>query len=244
MNPWNTCVLLIFGMLCSVQHTNAQLLYPVTVRGKVVDKDSRLALYPASVRNLTAGKGAYTDRGGYFRIAARQHDTIIIKFIGYLADTFVVKHEAGEEEMNREMLAVENMLNGVTVKARYNAYQIDSLERLNAFGDVLALPDAKLISSNVKPQFGIGLVFSPFSRFSQEAKKRRRFKKMYATNEHTQYIAYRFSNRFVANVTGLTGDSLLNFMYLHMPGYEQLRAMNNTGLVAWTTEQYHKWTGR
>lgn len=240
MSPWSFPVLAA-ALVCTTGSARAQLLYPVTVRGQLVDRDKRLVLYPASVRNLSAQTGVYSDRGGYYKISARQHDTITISFVGYAPDTIFVKQAYGMEEHNLELRALDNTLKGVKVVAQYNAYQLDSLARMQEFERVLSMPNQGLIDTKGRPQFGFGLVFTPFTRFSRAEKQKRKFKRIFKKYDEEQYIAYRYPNRLVSSVTGLTGDSLLNFMYLHTPTYEELRGMSNLDLVVWITGQYRTW---
>ncbi|UYQ93939.1 carboxypeptidase-like regulatory domain-containing protein [Chitinophaga horti] len=88
--------LLLPGMLFFAQRTQAQLLRPVLATGQVTDRERHLVLYPASVRNISAGLGVYTDKGGYFRIGASRRDTIVITFLGYHPDTMIVNQASGE----------------------------------------------------------------------------------------------------------------------------------------------------
>lgn len=232
-----------FGLLLVASDAGAQQLNPVTVRGQMVDKNTRLVLYPASVRNLSNHQSAFSDKGGYYKINARQNDTIVLSFVGYQADTFVVKQLSGTEVHNTELLAEEHFLRGVEVTSRYNAYQLDSLGRAEEFKHILSVPDRSLVDESKRPE-GFGLIFSPFSRYSQKEKDRRKFKKKFEENEVQQYIDFRYSKQFVNKVTGLTGDSLLNFMQKNTPTYAELRNMLNEDLIYWTTDRYRTWINK
>ncbi|UYQ93938.1 carboxypeptidase-like regulatory domain-containing protein [Chitinophaga horti] len=221
----------------------AQQLRPVTVRGQMVDKDSRLVLYPASARNLSSRQSVFTDKGGYYKLDGRQNDTIVLSYIGYHADTFVVRQLSGTEVHNGELRIEEHFLQGVEITSRYNAYQLDSIARANEFRHILELPDRDLVDKSKRAE-GFGIIFSPFTRYSQKEKDKRKFKEQFSQNEIDEYIEFRYSKQFVSKVTGLSGDSLLNFMNKNTPSYQQLRVMPNEDLIYWTTDRYRTWVNK
>ncbi len=231
------------GLVILSVGAHAQQLSPVTVRGQLVDKSTRLILYPASARNLSTRQSVFTDKGGYYKITGHQNDTIVLSYVGYHADTFVVKQTGGTEVHNASLDVEEHFLKAVEITSRYNAYQLDSLARADEFRHILEVPDKSLVDKSKRPE-GFGIIFSPFTRYSQGEKDKRRFKEKFETNEVEEYIEFRYSKQFVNKVTGLTGDSLLNFMNANKPTYNQLRGMLNEDLIYWTTDRYRTWANK
>lgn len=231
------------GLFCCISGASAQQLNPVAVRGQMVDKNTRLVLYPASARNLANRQSVFTDKGGYYRLNAKQNDTIVLSYIGYRADTFVVRQLSGTEVHNAELGVEEHFLQGVEITSKYNAYQLDSIDRANEFRHILSVENKDLVDKSKRAE-GFGIIFSPFTRYSQREKDKRKFKQQFAQNELDEYVEFRYSKQFVHKVTGLTGDSLLNFMNKNTPSYNQLREMPNEDLIYWTTERYRTWINK
>ena len=64
--------------------------YAQDVEGIVMDANDNEVLSFTHVYNLTTLKGAFTDVNGYYRIEARQGDTLQFSFVGYLKQTIIV----------------------------------------------------------------------------------------------------------------------------------------------------------
>ncbi|GEP96497.1 carboxypeptidase-like regulatory domain-containing protein [Chitinophaga cymbidii] len=238
--PFPSIILLCLLAGGFLPETQAQTL-PVTVRGQVTDTARQLVLYPATVRNKKTNVRVFTDNGGYYRIPASQGDTILISFIGYVGQAFVVNNTAGEEVKNVRLALQERFLPRVEVSGKWNPYQLDSIARYEEYRPFLETRSRTLVDTEKRSQGGFGLTFSPFTRYSRKQKDLRKFKELYAKNEMQRYVDYRYSKPFVQRVTGLSGDSLIKFMYKYQPPYDMLREMNNETLIFWISERALQW---
>lgn len=230
--------LIALFFLVGVHEAQAQ----VTVRGKIKEANSNKVLYPATVRNVNKKTTAFADQGGNYKINAEVLDTIVISFVGYEADTFVVRVTNGYYQHDADLEPGERFLHEVEVTDRYNAYQLDSIARRDEFAVFLEQPKRQLTETDTHTGFGIR--FSPFTRYSKREKDKRKFKEFYAQNEEVQYTRYRYSPGFVKKVTGLDGDSLTKFMEKYTPSYNELRDMSNETLIFWTSERALKFRGK
>lgn len=237
--PATILLCLLAGGFLSEAH--AQQTFPVTVHGQVTDTDRQLVLYPATVRNKKTNVRVFTDNGGYYRIPASQGDTILLSFIGYVPQTFVVTNTVGEEKHDIRLELQERFLPSVEVSGKWNPYQLDSIERYEEYRPFLETKSRTLVDTDKRSQGGFGLTFSPFTRYSRKQKDLRKFKELYAKHEIQSYVDYRYSKTFVQRVTGLSGDSLLKFMYKYQPPYDMLREMNNETLIYWISERAKQW---
>lgn len=219
----------------------AQSETPVVVRGQITDPIKKLTLYPATVRNKNTNAKVFSDNGGYYRLSARKGDVIIVSFIGYVSDSFTVSNYAGSEVHDVRLREQERFLPGVEVSGKWNPYQLDSISRAEEFKPFLETENRSLVDKSKRGQGGFGLVFSPFSRYSQKEKDLRKFKKLYDEYNKQSYIDYRYSKAFVSRVTGLTGDSLLQFIYKYTPSHDLLRNMNSETLIYWTSIRAKLW---
>ncbi|HEY0609259.1 MAG TPA: carboxypeptidase-like regulatory domain-containing protein [Chitinophaga sp.] len=217
-----------------------QLQAQVTVTGQLTDKDNKLLVLPyASIINKTTGKRAYTDQGGFYRISANPRDLIIFTFVGYRPDSIIVQQASGTETRNVELQIEGKVLRSVEVTAHYTPYQLDSIARRDQYGFILD-KENKPLAGGSTPQ-GFGLTFSPITRFSRREKQKREFKKNFEKAEQERYVDSRYTPVLVSQVTGLKGDSLLQFMQDNHPDYETMRMMRQEDLLYWITDKYRAW---
>lgn len=227
-------ILAVIGSLAFVSLAEAQ----VTVTG-VISDSNRLVLPYAGVVNLTTGKRAFSDQGGFYKIAAGLNDKIVITFVGYLPDTIVATQSSGTQTINVILEPESRFLREVEVTTQYTPYQLDSIARREQYGYLLNLPNKPLAGGNT-PE-GAGVVFSPITRFSKKERQKRQFKENYEKMEREKYIDSRFTPVLVSRVTGLNGDSLLMFMKDNYPDYGTMRAIGNNDLLYWITDRYKAW---
>lgn len=217
-----------------------QLQAQVTVTGQLTDKDNKLLVLPyASIINKTTGKRAYSDQGGFYRITASSRDMIVFTFVGYKPDSIVVQQSSGTETHNVELQVEGRVLRSVEVTAHYTPYQLDSIARRDQYGFILDKVNKPLAGDNT-PQ-GFGLTFSPITRFSRREKQKREFKKNFEKAEQERYVDSRYTPVLVSQVTGLKGDTLLQFMHDVRPDYETMRMMRHEDLLYWITDKYRAW---
>lgn len=222
---------------------HAQNEFPVQVRGQVTDTSGKLVLYPATIRNKNSNARVFSDHGGYYRINANRGDVILVSYVGYVSDSFKVAGTAGMEVHNIKLLMQERFLAGVDVSSRWNPYQLDSIARYEEFRPFLETEERSLVDKSKRGpgQGGFGVVVSPFTRYSKKEKDLRKFKQIYASHEKQAYIDYRYSKTFVSRVTGLSGDSLVQFIAKYQPSYEMLRSINNEDLIMWISVRAKQW---
>ncbi|WP_212006338.1 carboxypeptidase-like regulatory domain-containing protein [Chitinophaga sp. HK235] len=222
----------------------AGLLFPslakaqVIVTGQIADSN-KLVLPFATVTNITTGKHALSDQGGFYRIEASRNDKIAFSFVGYLSDTVRVTQATGTQTINVKLVVASRFLKGVEISSQYTPYQIDSVERRREYGYLLDQPNKPLAGGST-PQ-GAGIVFSPITRFSKGERQKRQFKKNYEEMEREKYIDSRFTPVLVNQVTGLKGDSLQLFMRDNYPDYNTMRALGHNDFLYWITDRYKAW---
>ncbi|MBX2922671.1 MAG: carboxypeptidase-like regulatory domain-containing protein [Chitinophagaceae bacterium] len=214
------------------------------LKGKVVDDLYDRVVMGANVKNLSDNKISQADMGGNYKINAKPGDKIAFSSIGYLPDTIVVTSHmlAGTYDiaLNRNVIELEEVAVG-----ELNAYQVDSISRIEEFGDVLNKPRNKLVGGKGNtPTDGVGVAFSPLSHFSKEEKNRRRFIKRFDEQEKEYYIDYKFPYTYVSKITGLTGDSLRTFMFKYRPSYEFCRQNAREGMLVYINDSYRDYMDR
>ncbi|MGN6436224.1 MAG: hypothetical protein ACTHMM_06805 [Agriterribacter sp.] len=214
------------------------------LKGKVVDDLYDRVVMGTTVKNISRNAYSQSDMGGNYKVTAAEGDRIAFSCIGYLPDTVTVTSDmlAGiyNISLTRNVIELEEVAVG-----DLNAYQVDSISRLEEFGEVLGKRNSKLVGGKGNtPTDGVGVTFSPFSHFSKDEKNLRRFKKRYEEQEKEYYVDYKFSYTYVAKITGLTGDSLRNFMFKYRPSYEFCRQNNREAMLVYINDSYRDFMNR
>ena len=102
---------------------------------------------------------------------------------------------------------------------KYNAYQMDSIQRRTEFftgKSDYAIPTF----SNGNSGTGIGL---NLDHFYNREKRKKKVITLFEQMEQEQYINYRYTPQFVNEFTQLTDDALSEFMQQSRPSYSWLR---------------------
>jgi len=124
------------------------------------------------------------------------------------------------KEITFLLKSLSHALPDVVVKSnQYSPYQLDSMERRNAFFGTR--------NEHVQPMFstansgaGIGL---NLDHFYKADKDKRNAISLFYQIENDQYINYRFTAELVGKYTSLSADSTLQFMQQYRPDYKWLR---------------------
>lgn len=214
------------------------------LKGKILDDLYDRVVMGASVKNLSGNGYSQSDMGGNYKVTAAAGDKIAFSCVGYLPDTIVVTADmlAGlyDIALTRNVIELEEVQVG-----ELNAYQVDSISRIEEFGDILGKSNNKLVGGKGNtPTDGVGVTFSPLSHYSKDEKNKRRFKKRFEEQEKEYYVDYKFPYAFVAKVTGLTGDSLRSFMFKYRPSYEYSRNNNREAMLVYINDSYREFMNK
>ena len=188
-----------------------------SIKGEVVDKDSRHAMADVAVENMYTSFSVTTNADGGFLIAATADQLLEFRKIGYkparvripkgyIPPYFKIIMEHGFVKP-AEMIASSNRYDYRRDSLRYRdiyKHELD-FEKLSAFGSIA----------------------HPFSALSKRNREIWRFQQEYEEGEQEKYIDRTFNANLIAKFTGLTGDSLRQYMVRFRPGYDQLRSMND-----------------
>lgn len=208
------CLLFLFVFIAA--HANAQRkLFSGIVRDSIT-------LFPvpkASVTNATANKSVIANETGFFRLEAAPNDFIYASAKNYHHDT--LHYSLIFTDTVTILLSPSgNILPEVVVTTRHTRYQLDSMERWQAFRQLRGT-DMRTVSS--APPGGFGIAINLDRIFKKKYRARNRKQEIFKDTEKTAYINYRYSPHLVAYFTGLKGDALQEFMNRYTPDYTWLR---------------------
>jgi hypothetical protein len=194
------------------------------VVGILKDKKSKEIITFASITNNTTKQTVVSNTNGIFKLMVSKEHLISIAAVGYNFDTL---HAGDKQLLKGDTLTIylqplTKNLQGVTVtsKGKYNAYQLDSMERRqNYFGT----KNSKKQTTFSKGNDGVGLGINLDKLYSKQEKQRSKMIDLYYDMESEEYINYRFNAELVSKYTNLKNEALEGFMEKYRPTAAWLR---------------------
>lgn len=189
------------------------------MKGFLLDSITHFPISNGTVVNATSKKSVQSNEKGFFQLEAAPNDFIYAFAKSYRYDTLVYSF-IFNDTITLYLPPSGNILPNVTVRTKYNKYQLDSMERRTAFEQNRGNTMKTLSTSHPS---GFGLTFNLDKAFQKKYKNQKRGEKMLRNTEEMAYIDFRFSPHIVAYYTGLKGDSLKTFIREYTPSYAWLR---------------------
>jgi hypothetical protein len=220
-------------------------LFPVAglaqreLSGKIKLQSTNEILSGVTISNRSLGQHNMSDLGGNYRIAARTGDTLIISSAGYLTDTLPVTEDLFSAGANGYTIYLHEKvvaLPSVQI-SETNNYQKDSIQRHEDYAWLLDKKHPVKLWNEKRPGDGPGLSFSPIGYYSKDEVRKRSLKKRLRQEEEDDYIDYKFPRVKVAQLTGLKGDSLQQFMIRYRPTYQWCRDANAMDVLLYINDK-------
>jgi len=191
----------------------------VTVSGLLKDSITHFPISNGSILNEKTRVVFYTDGNGLFTIRLSPGDLVLAAAPGYHSDTLRYSF-LSTDTLTLYLSPTGDILPNVTVSARYNKYQSDSIDRRSTF-DLMRGKELSTISNRRHEGFGIVLNLDRFTK--RKYQDQRKKEKLFEETEKIAYVNYRYPAAMVAFYTGFRGDSLRQFLYENTPSYQWLR---------------------
>jgi hypothetical protein len=202
-----------FFLLIPVLLLFTSLVKASAIEGQVIEMPGFVAVPGVNIRNIATGEGRSTDKEGKFTIAALAGQLVEFSKEGY--KTYRFRLPAGKLPPYFR-IGLERAPIITPAAKTVMTYRDDSLRYYALYRKELSFPRFSALD----------VIQHPFSAMSKYNRQVWNFQENYAMLEREKYISYTFNKALVADLTGLQGDSLINYMDLFRPGYEQLRSMN------------------
>jgi len=189
------------------------------LKGYLRDSITHYPITNGTITNWNTQKKVKTDAKGFFYIEVTTNDQLHAQAPEYNNDT--VQYTAFYTDTITLYLSPSgSLLPGVTVRAEYTKYQLDSMRRRRDF-DTIRGNVVPVLGKAPPNGFGLNINLDRFykKRYRQKAKA----DELFDRTEKQLYVDYRFSPQMVAYYTGLKGDPLRLFMYRYTPSYDWLR---------------------
>ncbi len=200
-----------------------------TITGIVTDASGG-ALSGVVVENVHTDLSLATDGGGRFSIAAKPGELVAFRMLGYKIAR--VRITSSTTPFYRIILEPGvHELEGVEIRYHQNDFKHDSMRYRHLFKKQLDFPVVT----------GWRAIQSPFTAMGKTNQQMISFQKEYAWLEQQKFIDQYFNEKLVANLTGLKGDSALQYMRQFRPSYEMLRTMQEYDVFSYIKSTAERW---
>lgn len=225
-------------LLCCVHTVFSQ---EKQIQGIVFDKDSKQRLSRVYIYNTSTHKGFYNNTKGEFTTLVRRGDVLVAALEGYLVDTISVQSETTLlfYLKRNSILLKEVIIRDSTLSAqeRLNKNKEDykDIYRKGSSKDILQIGGANKTG-------GVGLgIDALWNLLSREGKNARHLQEIIERDYREQMIDYRYSARLVNSVTGLSGDSLRDFMQQYRPSYNLIIEGTDYQLIQFIQDSFKRY---
>jgi hypothetical protein len=193
----------------------------IEVSGNVYDNSKLYAVPDVSVSS-TSGASDVTDSTGSYHLSVSPSDSIFFTYDGKSTLKFPVKdikdYSSFDISLHAKVRQKYKLLNPVTVYTDH--YKFDSIENREKYSKIFGDQESG-IHSTYDPGGAAGLDLDALIGAFQfrKNKQQRDFKNRLLEEEKEKYIDYRFSSKTITRITGLKGDSLIEYKRQYRPDY-------------------------
>lgn len=214
----------------------------IEVKGVIYDISQKTPLEAVTVM-ATNGAGTMTDEFGRYKIWVRPTDSISFSYQGKGTAKYPVLKMEDYTQFNMALHVYVHALPNVIV--RPPNYRQDSIQNRMDYGKYFNFSKPNPLKSiNVGPT-GVGM--DPNEIINMFRFKRNRslasLQRRLVAEEEDKYVDFRYSAKFVTDLTGLTGEELKYFMRKYRPPYDFVVITNSLELGYYIQQCYKKERG-
>lgn len=205
-----------------------------TVRGFVVDKESKLRLAKVYIYNSANDEGIYNTPKGEFKIRAAVGDTLFAVLQGYAVDTVILK---GQASLYFQLQSLGINLKEVSIAGRRLSPKEQYESTLKEYKYKLDKGKAKDLLNVGMGGVGLG-IDAIYNLLSREGKNARHLQKILERDYREAIIDYRFKPDYVKKVLRLTDFELDDFMQQYRPSYEFVLSASDYAFIVFLRNSY------
>lgn len=224
---------LIFPVLCFSQ---------IKIRGTVFDK-TKISVVEGVKVESTGGRFVYTDSLGRYSIEASENDSLNFTHNGKATMNYAV---SSIPDKNNFDIAIQLVIPSAKtylqeVKVYSKRYSEDSLENRNAYEKIFNF-DKPGLSSTISADGVAGADLDELINVFKFRKNKSllALKKIMIDLEQDKYVNYKFSNKNISRITGLTGNLLDTFISIYKPGYYYIVNMSEIEFNEYVLSCYYQ----
>lgn len=206
----------------------------ITVKGFVIDKDSKQRLAKVYIYNSHNDEGLYNNSKGEFSTNASVGDTLFAMLQGYGLDTVIYKGNNAIyfqlKPLAVQLREVAIVGSSVTPRERYdkNLREYKYATDLGSSRDLLSI-------SNRGAGLGIDAIYNLLSRKGRNA---RHLQEILERDYKEQIIDYRFNPAFVGRALRIKGFELEDFMQQYRPSYDFVLMASDYAFIVFLKNNY------
>ena len=221
----------------------ATCCYGQQLKGKVIDKDTKLPVNSAMVS--VGSKQTFTNSFGEFSIAAPGNDSLKITCFGYKTYTALVSNVMAAVHVELEPAKI--VLKEVIVHSnRELQFKKDSAENRSFYAKQFSYKEPTVMDAFVgKPIKNPGElitidVLGLARALTKKSSREYKFNKVLLRDEQAEYVNQKFNHGLAAKITGLKGDTLSSFMVRYRPTYKFAHKATDYEMELYVKDCYKK----
>lgn len=205
-----------------------------TVRGFVVDKDSKLRLAKVYIYNSANDEGIYNTPKGEFSIKAKAGDTLFAVLQGYALDTVVLHNQN----------SIYFQLKSLGIPLREVAIIGDKFTPMQRHEKTLKEYKYALDKGKAKDLLNLGLggaglgIDAIYNLLSRQGKNARHLQKILERDYREAIIDYRFTPEYVKRVLQIGDYEAEDFMQQYRPSYDFVLSASDYAFVVYLRNNY------
>ena len=205
-----------------------------TVRGFVVDKDSKLRLAKVYIYNSANDEGIYNTPKGEFSIKAKPGDTLFAVLQGYALDTVVLNNQN----------AIYFQLKSLGIALREVAIIGDKFTPMERHEKTLKEYKYALDKGKAKDLLNLGLggaglgIDAIYNLLSRQGKNARHLQKILERDYREAIVDYRFKPDYVKRVLQIGDFEAEDFMQQYRPSYDFVLSASDYAFVVYLRNNY------
>lgn len=205
-----------------------------TVRGFVVDKDSKLRLAKVYVYNSANDEGIYNTPKGEFAIKAKPGDTLFAVLQGYALDTVVLNNQN----------SIYFQLKSLGIALREVAIIGDKFTPMERHEKTLKEYKYALDKGKAKDLLNLGLggaglgIDAIYNLLSRQGKNARHLQKILERDYREAIVDYRFKPDYVKRVLQIGDFEAEDFMQQYRPSYDFVLSASDYAFVVYLRNNY------
>ncbi len=202
-----------------------------TIQGEILDKDNNHALSDVSVSNVYTGISIRTAADGKFMMPVSKGQLLEFNKMGYKTERVRIPDGFIPPYFKIIMHQGIDLPEYNAVLASSHDYKSDSIRFHDIYGHELDFPKMSTLD----------VINHPFSALSKKNQGIWAFQKQYEYYQEQKYIDYTFNEKLIKQLTGLQGDSALNYIRRYRPTYQQLRSMDEYTLYSYIKHSVYQY---
>lgn len=208
-----------------------------TVRGFVIDKDSKARLAKVYVYNSASDEGIYNNLKGEFSVSAKPGDTLFAALPGYAMDT-VIYPGKGAVILQLKSLAIQ--LKQVDIYGDKPNPQEQYIKNLNDYRYAIQKGSSKDLF-NISP-LGVGLsIDAIYNLLSRDGKNARHLQAILEQDYREAIIDYRFHPAYVRSILENPSFDIKDFMLQYRPTYHFVLTASEYAFAQFIRNSYNSY---